>query len=179
MITLNLLDPQRKKNYLLRKILLTIQKGIEILFFFILIIGIIFYIAEYYIDKNFQAIIEQTTFINQNVSSFNKEINQINYQLKEISNIQSEYIAWSPLLIEITNAIPEGVKLDSLKIDKNELTILMKGRAAVRNDFLILKNNLNNIYFIDKIESPLTNLLKKEDVDFKFTIFLDGERLTN
>jgi Tfp pilus assembly protein PilN len=178
MITLNLLDATRKKNYLRHRILMTVQKSIEIFFFFILIIGIIFSLAQRYLQKNFETITEQITYINKNLSSFNQEINQINYQLKEIEKIQKEYLAWSPVLIEINNAVPAEVKLNILNINKDKTLIQMSGLAKDRDKFLALKSNLENIYFVKEVQSPLTNLLKKDNVDFQFTISIDLNRFS-
>jgi len=178
MITLNLLDPKRKNNYLFRRILLTIQKGIEVIFFFVLLIGITFSISQYYLEKNLQEVAQQNTFINQNIGEFNQEISRINLQLRKIQEIQDQYLAWTPALLEITKTIPENVKLKSLKINKEAKLVDLQGLAKKRDDLLQLKNNLKNIHFVEKVESPLSNLLKKENIDFQFAIFLNLDRLT-
>jgi len=176
-ITLNLLDTNRKKHYLRKRVFSTIGKSVEIFLFFVLIIGVALSVAEYALEENFQVVTEQTTFINKNVTGFNKDIDKANKKLEKIDKVQKEYIAWSPLLMEIANAVPSGVRVESLIIDKKESSLKIKGQANTRDNFLITKSNLEKIFFISKVESPITNLLAKENVSFDLTITLDFSRL--
>ena len=91
-ITLNLLDEKRKKNSLWRRVLMTVQKSIEILLFFVLIICVAISIAQYSLEKNFEVVTEQTTFVNNNIDTFNKEIVQINNHLTTVDKLQKEYL---------------------------------------------------------------------------------------
>jgi len=177
MITLNLLDNKRKKHYLFRRVLLTIQKSIELLFFMALLIGIIFSTSQYYLQKTLEEVTEQSVLINKKIGGFNEETAQLNQLIKNVKNIQEEYIPWSPVLIKTTQAIPENIKINSLKISKQESQLNLQGIAKNRETLLKLRNNLENLYFVEKIDSPLSNLLKKEDVNFNLIVYLNTDKL--
>jgi len=54
--------------------------------------------------------------------------------------------------------------LNNLIINNNK--ILLTGSAKLRDQLLVLKNNLESSELFSNVEIPLENLLKKEGVDF-------------
>ncbi|MBI5622034.1 hypothetical protein HY933_04205 [Candidatus Falkowbacteria bacterium] len=177
MITLNLLDQKRKNSYHWRRLLLTIQSGIELWFFTILCLGIIFSAAEYFLQTNFEDTTAQNALINQTIGGDQQEILAINYQLKEIDGMQREYIAWDPFLMALVNVIPPDLKLRNLTIDATAMTVDITGIAKDRATLLKLKSGLANLYVTDKVNSPIDNLLRKDNIDFAFHLLLNPQRL--
>lgn len=113
------------------------------------------------------------------VNLLEKSAKGINDILLNINKISENQIYWPDALEEIVKNIPAGVQIFSLEIvpvpaktetlAASDAGFVIIGRARTRNDILALEKNLKASSDFKGIQSPLDNLLKRTDVEFKFT----------
>ncbi len=163
-INLNLLNKKERKE-----IISTIKyiKLINSLIFILVILTIMSLIllgTKKYINNKISGLEQMGHQQNQS-----EEINLINQKIKQLKNIQKDYIKWSRLLKNFFELTPGGIKLTSVDFDKEQNKIYINGHATTRQSFLEYKRNLQNADMIKNIDSPITNLLHEADFNFKLT----------
>ena len=98
--------------------------------------------------------------------------------MKKILDFQKDYIPWSRLLVSLSSHAPEGVVFKSLQASHQEKSMLtITGRAAKRDNFILLKNNLDSDELFTSVSSPIGNLLEQENIDFTLHLNLNLEML--
>lgn len=184
MISINLLSPEKKKK-LKEKEFFYILKNVAILVAVFLIINAgILYATKFYLENKLETITEE---VNQNTqalpnsqgTSLDATIKEINNDIKFLTTIQQDYVKWPAYLADLTALIPENIRLKQLSLNQESNQIQITGHAPLRDDFLSLKSNLDDSKIISNIDSPISNLIKKEDVDFVITasLVLDNYKL--
>lgn len=184
MISLNLLPQERKETFYWRsRIKSAIFWGSKILGFLVIfclpILFISIYINNKITDLNSRiSVFEQTEEMKQ-IDDLGKKSQNINSVLNKIDKISGNQIYWTEVLTEMIKNIPSGVRLFSLEITPvnngsetlaaEEGKFIIIGMAKTRNEVLALEKNLKSSANFKNIESPLGNLTKRSDVDFKFT----------
>jgi len=184
MISLNLLPPERKEMYFWRaRVKNTFFWGSKILailmFFCLPFLLINFFIKNKINDLNNKIfVLEQTQEMKQ-MEELGKSSQSLNDTLDKIDKISGNQICWTEALAEIIKNIPSGVQIFSLEItpidSKDQVSTPEKGKFAVigkaktRDDVLALEKNLKSSENFENIESPLDNLVKRSEVEFKFT----------
>lgn len=98
-----------------------------------------------------------------------EKIKKINIELIIIDEIQKDYLALSPILTSLAQITPNNTQINSFTFNKNVNHFLIRGWAEKRADLLKFENNLKNSDFFTEIESPLSNLLKQENINFEFS----------
>lgn len=171
MLALNLINPNIKKEILKEKIISLIRDVLFLLLFITLINGLFLELSNHYLVENFREIKKQKEAIQIQNQPFNQDVSTINQKLKNISTIQNEYTKWSDFLVALNKNIPAGIVLNQFSFDKKNNFLELNGTAATRDDFLILKKQLEESNLIKNIKSPLTNLLYQTNVKFN----LNGE----
>ena len=121
-----------------------------------------------------QVTLEQNTKTEQ-AKTATARIEEINAQLKRFPH---EYpLTVSPAtryLQYISQGIPPGIGLTSFAYLKEEKSITLRGKAVRRDDLLAFISHLRDNTAFGNVESPVTNLLKEEYIDFTITISLNG-----
>lgn len=168
MIKLNLISPEQKKYLHYEFIYLSLRGAISLILIFTVIVSAMFVSARLMLEDNHATLIAQTTLVNQRDFGIDNEISQINESLKNISEIQRGFVKWSSLLIDFTQAVPAGVTINSLSLDKNLQSLSLNGTAKTRDDFLKLQDNLKKLAYLSDVNSPFTNLLLRENLEFQF-----------
>jgi len=171
MITLNLITYKIKKELTREKIFSIVNDILLIILFTVIVNGIFIFISHKILADNFKKIQKQRDLISIANQPFNLEVTEINKRMQKIKNIQDEYTKWSDILAEINNLIPSGTKIDQMQFNSLTNTFNIFGKALLRADFLILKENLEKSKLFTEITSPLSNLLRDQDVQFS----LDGK----
>jgi len=69
---------------------------------------------------------------------------------------------------ELNEIIPDGILLTNLEIDKEK--ILIKGIAKSREELLNLKNSLEQSATFGKVDSPISNFVSSQNLEFQFSI---------
>ncbi len=157
-----------------RAVVFTVWKGILSWVTFILLLSSnILLWGGYFLEKELSEWEMRVYSINNRSPELVQEITKINTSLGNLDQIQQDYIVWSKILLEFSELIPKGTKLNNLNINAKTSTFKMEGFSFTRKDLLQLQENLNKSNLIVEVEAPLSNLLKSENIDFKFSGKID------
>lgn len=167
---LNLLSPEKKKN-LERVIVFQFLKNILEIFLVVVSISAVYILAsQHLLEKFFHELTNNGPTVYTQYTSIDRKIKRVNAILRDVADIQQEYIIWSPEVIRVVAAIPVGVRLTSLDMRPTEKTFSLTGYAQTRNDLLDLQSQLEKIDCVGtcRISVPisLSQLIKKNDISF-------------
>jgi Tfp pilus assembly protein PilN len=182
-IRINLL-PEEKKNKIKRK------KGIvaiikqEVLFlsailFLIVILFDINFILKLQLDsleKNYS--LEQSQNKYQELKRYEDKFKEINSKTAMLDNIEKDHLYWSKLFYELDKVVPDGILINN--ISNNGYRMSLTGTSAKRENLLKFQDNINASQCFSDVNVPLSNLVSKENVNFKidFKIREDCLKLT-
>lgn len=173
MITLNLLPPIQKIYIKQAGIYTALQNFLAIILIVAIIISFLLVGARIILQNNFYNLITHSSLSLNDTQGFDSKIRNVNEKLKVVQEIQNEFTKWSSFLIAVNDLVPENIQLNLLAINQEAKTISIEGNAKLRDDFLKFKENLQNSSLLSEIESPLSNLVKKQDIDFRITAKLN------
>ena len=123
------------------------------------------------------------------VENLEDEIGSFNENLIILDKIQKNHLHFSQVISIFAESVPESIQVVRLNIiqpekdkknkeeGKKDYQVNINGKAAKRDNLLIFKNALEGTSCFIKIYSPLSNLIKREDIDFRFTGDLNQEFL--
>ncbi len=169
MISLNLLSPAQKEYLRYEHIYLSLRSVIFLILSFTVIVSGLFLAARLLLQDNYAEVLTATTRVNDRNRPVDQKISQLNTNLKGISDIQSNFIKWSDVLLAVTKAIPENVNITYLNLELKNQAFNLNGVARRREDFLKLQENLKQLPQLDYITSPTSNLLLRENVNFQLS----------
>jgi type IV pilus assembly protein PilM len=96
------------------------------------------------------------------------KFSEINVKLGKISSINNDQLYWSEVFLKISSAQPDAVALTGLIT--NNLTIFLDGNANTREDLLLFKDRLTQTNCFSNVNLPLSDLVSKDNIDFKITL---------
>lgn len=180
MTTLNLLPPKEKKIILAeqtnRRVIFWGVNFVTALLVFIVLLGLIYALINIKLKiagadlKNARA-----KFNIEGFQDLQAKIKQANDQIKNLDKIQTEHKYYSLALEKIVDITPAAVLIKRISINQNQMTI--EGFSPTREAILIIKQALEKSPDFEKIESPISNLLKPTDIDFRFSLVLKEKSL--
>lgn len=91
----------------------------------------------------------------------------INNYLKRVDEFETQAVPWSAMMLELTAAVPPGVRLTSIRVERPNI-VRVSGSAALRADVLQLKANLEGSSSFKNVRAPLSNILSQRNVSFDF-----------
>jgi len=173
MLTLNLVSAEQKKEIKLRHLYGFIKKISLTLIVIAIVIAIILLVAKIVLQLKFNNIVEQTTLVTKNNQGYNSKVREINGKLGFIAKIQDEYIPWSNLIKKLAAITPADINFSYLKLDAQDKTISLKGKAKFRDSLLDFKDEMAANPVFQDIGFPIKNILEKENIDFEINAKLD------
>lgn len=172
MIKLNLLPPQEKGEIASRRALRkAFGWGILSLFFvfvFLLLLSSVWWYLLIQL-KSAEDILKQVETSPQSVAfkEFKKEVDDINRQLKYLDQLQAETKNYPFYLEKLTSLTKEGIKFKNISIEQDKIVI--EGHALTRENLLSLKEALAASPYFEKLDIPLSNFLRQNEIDFSFS----------
>lgn len=178
MIRLNLLSEKSKQEVRQQRLFVLFLKTELILTLLIIAGGAIFFTAEKMLSASVLKLSGETSrIIKVSGDTYGLEVKKINESLAAVSDIQKDFIPYSRLLKNISALTPDGVSLTYLKINTPTKAIKIRGRAILRENLLALEKNLKNAPCLTKVEIPIADKLKKENIDFDIDLEFDPSQL--
>jgi len=163
---LNLLGNETKKQIKQKTIALELINGAIFLALAIVIATTAMIAAE-------KCLAHRLNIIGEKESSAEEiRVENINGKMRQLTQVQDGYVKWSTVLKTVIALVPEGVKLNSLALDKNSGRLRLAGQANDRADYLNLENKLGDSMLVEKVNAPVSNLLHQNDVAFTLEAFL-------
>jgi hypothetical protein len=146
------------------------------LFFMIAVGGVLLLPSYFYLtfqerDTQDQVDITRKSIEAQQVDIIEGAIRKANLQIDTLFRQPSTNVT-SKLLDEVVLATPDTISFSQLTYDADKKTILIVGTATTRTVFLAFLDKLRASPSIDKVDSPLANLLKDVNTSFTITIYI-------
>lgn len=144
--------------------------------FWTLVFLVISYNSVLYLDMQIPSIEERikqegVTSKSNIVKTVEEEINTLNKILVRIDRIRKEKLFNFPHILRVIGDImPEGLELQSISFQGEIISI--RGHADKRAGVIELKERLEKEPVFHDVTSPLSNIIKEEDIDFNFSFSL-------
>ena len=172
MIILNLL-PAEKKRSIAAERSQRLQRKLVVIFLSCLILSVaILFATHWYIDYEVKSIDDQIVTAQQVLRSrgddSNTQIEAMNAQLAQMQGVQKDHILWPSIISQLTDTLVPGITLDSIAFDASAQTVTLSGIALTRQNLVAYKEKLGSLPFISNIESPLSDLIQRENINFQF-----------
>lgn len=135
-------------------------------------LSILILISYFLLNQNF-ILSSQDVAVNLSKSSITQDIREINSTLTQVETIQNRNIDWTQIILDINSLIPHSeIQLGNFNISsqKDAYSLAIQGQALNRDAFLEFKNNLENFELIERVDSPLSNILYAENINFELNI---------
>ena len=171
MISLNLLSLEKKKKLKEKELFYLLKNVAFLVAIFLFINAGILLAAKFYLEDKLKTITQEVDQATAALPSgqgtpINTSVQEVNTKIDYLTTIQQDYLKWSAYLADLTALIPQNISLGRISLNQESNQIQITGRAVYRDDFLSLKGNLDNSKILSDINSPISNLIKKENVDF-------------
>jgi Tfp pilus assembly protein PilN len=175
MIELNLLPPEEKQEIAgqkaFRKALISGSLSLIFVLIFLAILSSIWLYSLIQL-RSIQGIAKEleATPQNQAFGDIKKQIDDINQKLQSFSKLKSQekdYSFYLEKLIELANP---SIKFSSVSFDGSKVSL--SGQALTREALLAFKDALGGSSFFQNINTPLSNFLKQNNIDFTFSFEL-------
>lgn len=109
--------------------------------------------------------LEQSQKEYQELKSYEDKFRETNFRVSLASTLQSGHLRWSSVLKKISEAVPERVNLK--KLATKDYSVSVSGAARTRDDFLIFEEKIKTSDCFSEVNTPLSNLISKENVVFQ------------
>lgn len=132
------------------------------------IIAIVLLVVRFTLLQNFNQIKEETTLVNPVNQGLLRDIDALNKKIDFAAITQKDFSKWSAALLTVQALLPEQVRLNYLFINKDSNSLRLSGKALSRDALLAVKSSLETSGLLESLEAPLSNLLQKNNVEFRF-----------
>ena len=166
MITLNIIPPQLKKEIKIKTVYAALKDFYAILFINICFLGIILLASLGVIQAHFVKTIKNSSLLTKSVENYEQQIKEINTKINEVEKIQAEAVNWSYLLSLLWEQTPKGIFFNKISLNKDKNSLILNGLSDTRENLLVLKSLIEDSGYFKNINFPISNLLKKENVNF-------------
>jgi len=143
------------------------------------VVGIVLLISQTLLTYTFNDTISRTALVTREYGGMNSLIRDANRKLHKISKIEAEFVPWSEVLLLAATLTPSNITLTSLVSESSTKDVLLRGVAKTREDLLIMTSAFEKSTFFESIESPISNLLIKEDILFDLKMKVSEEAVAS
>jgi len=169
MISLTLFSPTKKKQVSKHIVLVSIQYFISWILIATCLVSIILLATKLIMQNRFSQAVKQGTLVTQEYGTLNQETHLTNKKIDFLTNMQNNFIIWSPKLASLTALTSKDITLVTINIDHATKDIKISGHAKERDDLLFYKKQLESSGIFQKIDLPIENLLKAQNIYFKIS----------
>jgi Tfp pilus assembly protein PilN len=165
MIELNLI-PKEYRQQISRFQLIILTKNLVLwLVIYTILVAIVLLLARATLQRRFEVVVDQTTLVTQENHKIENSVRDFNKVITDAANLQAKELDWASFVVDFTATVPPGVTLTDVTLINGQRSTI-SGRAEQRDDLLSFKNNLEKLAEISKVDIPLENLQKRENVNF-------------
>jgi len=176
MIDLNLLSPARQAAIKSRIFYSLIERIVLALVLVTLLISLMLLGIKIRLANNLETIRSRQVLSTQYVT-VNKQINDLNRSVARIEKLQKEVVPASLFIEDIASRAPEGIHLSNLEFETTTRNVRISGHADTRDTLLRFEGELLESPYLSDLDSPISNLFEKTDLNFSFGALLETDRL--
>lgn len=177
-ILLNLL-PEDKKTFLKERVRsrFVFSQMLMILFchamYLLILLGAFF--ALEHNEASFQGVTQQleSKESHKELLEIEKKFQEVNKKVEIATKLNGEQLHFSGLLLMLDHILPAGVKLSS--VSTKDFVVNISGKAAERNDIVLLEKNLNGESCFTSIDIPPSVWLSPKDIVFQISFAVKKE----
>lgn len=165
---LNLLPDKQKAKIGKEKTFLFIHNIIGLLVVAVTLISIFLVVSKTVLANYIGRLQVETNLVNLRSNLLQQEVGALNNKIERTAYAQKKFYKWSAALNDLGSAVPEGVVLAQIYLNEAGGSFRISGAARTRDALLQFKEIMVNHPAIESLESPLSNFLTKEDINFVF-----------
>lgn len=166
-LNINLL-PERKKDGLEKLIKFLFCKEIlELILLVAAFLSVTLLWGWIILQEHYTDLSQSALSVNKEFSRYNQEVQKINFTIKNIKASSLGFSPISPKIIDFIGKLPTNIKLNSLDLSRETGTFVITGVAKTRDDLLNFQNLIQKFDWLDKIDSPTSQLFQKENINFE------------
>ena len=159
---LNLLSPKKQQERRHEELMNLLKMIVEFFFILVSCFAMILLITSLFLQDQVTTL-TVTTNVLPALRSLDQRVRLLNSEADRLSKRQEEFERLSPLLIDLSTALPNGTHFTNLSIDTKIKKVTLNGVAQSRQNILELEKNLSTIKSLEHVVVPFTNLLTKEN----------------
>ncbi len=179
-ILLNLL-PEDKKSFLKERVRsrFVFSQMLMVLFFhgmYVLILVGAFFALEHN-ESSFQGATQQLALkdSHKELLEIEKKFQEVNKKVEVAVKLNAEHLHFTQLLSRLERVLPPGVVLSS--VSTKDFVVSIAGKAAERNDMVLLEKSLNEESCFTAIDIPPAVWLSPKDIAFQISFSVKKECL--
>ncbi|HTK59777.1 MAG TPA: hypothetical protein VL283_01085 [Candidatus Baltobacteraceae bacterium] len=176
MIALNLLSPAQKQALRARVIYAMIERLMIAFVSSLLIASIVLLLVKIQLIQNLGQV-QTRQILSAEYVTVNNDIRQLNQQIGRIETLQKMAVSPSELLRDVVNRTPPGVRISGMDFDVKTQSMRLNGVASGREDLLAYEESMRASPFVKSLQSPISNLFQKTDINFQFMIVLNVDAM--
>jgi hypothetical protein len=173
MLRLNLLSDETKNDLKFRRLYSLVVNIDYMLLVGAMFLALVFLGSYQLLSVTYKEFSGKEAVAGSDGKKYVEKAKEINDKLRIASKVQTDFVKTSRILKELSSRIPEGISLSYIKIDLSNKSIKIAGLAKERETLLSLKEKIMESQVFNEVDSPLQNILQKEDVEFEMNIKLD------
>ena len=102
-------------------------------------------------------------------------IDELNKKVEQADKVQASFTKWSEVAARLTALTPPGVTVDYLFLNRSSRAFRLNGQALGRDSLIAAKESLERSGLFESLDAPLSNLLEKTNIEFRFNGILKSE----
>lgn len=178
----NLLPKEQQKDIKLEKASSKLVNLIVWAFLSLVVLLLLSFAAKLYLQSELKRVTDRVELQKQVVSQGENQelkikLKEFNGHLDNLVTLSDNHAIWSEVVIEFARVIPEDVAIDNFLADRKTGQISITGFAKFRDSVLDLRNNLVASEYFENVNFPLANLVRPEDVNFRYKFFVNNDEL--
>ena len=166
---INLISPPKRRHLQTMVRFQFLKNILEVVLIVTCVIGIAMLGGEWVLGSYFNNLNITIGSLQSRYAKTNQTIKTINEKLERIDYIQNFYLPVTPLLPDLASAVPAGVNLTALDIGLKNKILNLTGFAINRDDLLNFKTHLEQVVWLEKINIPVDQLTKKDNISFSIS----------
>lgn len=132
-------------------------------------------IARFALIGEYSKIKRDTSLVNVEHLRLESDIDSLNKKVERADKVQASFTKWSDVASRLTALLPPSVTADYLLFNRSTGTWRLNGQAQSREALITAKTALEGSGLFNSLDAPLSNLLEKNNVEFRFTGVLKPE----
>ena len=112
---------------------------------------------------------KQSILKDEKITSTGEAIQNLNNTISSVSQIQNKYIIWTNFLKNFTDIMPADIRIQNMQFINTTNKMQITGFADNRDNFLLFKDKLSNFSPLTNIDSPISSITQRENIDFIIT----------
>lgn len=172
MIALNLLSPAQKSALRARIIYAMLERFMIMLVMATLAASTLLLLVKIQLTQNLGQVVARQILSTEYVS-VNHDIKELNRLIARVLAVQAQAASPSTLIRDLAGRTPPGIMITGFDAELRTQSLKLSGIAREREALLAFVEALKGSPYVQKVESPISNLFQKRDINFQLQVVLD------